>query len=460
MLTQQNEQLQNLLMSSTIIHEMTRVMLASSSLSEVFNTLLQGIRETLNFERVILFLIQPETNQFHPKHAVGFTDTSWNNLNISKDFITQRFGNPFFANRHIIIDDISHSDDPFLSITTKPYVVIPVASSRFSKTGSNSESQNREIEGFLWLDKPSTLDPATGDDISNLMTLALQTGIIIDNFQMYGKLETVNQELSVKNDHITKINHELEIAQAKINKELDQARLIQRGLLPSNFPNIRGLDFAATYIPASQVGGDYYDFIDLTSHDLIGIVVADVSGHGIGAAFIMSMIKILLRKQAFDNMSPKNVLTSINQIFLRDIKTDNFVTTFYAIFNLKTKLLQYANAGHNPILLYHRDSGQFQLLKADGLFLGVFDDLMMKENQIQLSVNDRLILYTDGLTEAENNHGELFSIDKLCEVIKKNNHLNALQLKDKIVTGLRGFIGSSDFQDDVTLLIMDVLSET
>ena len=237
---------------------------------------------------------------------------------------------------------------------------IPGADSgKTDSTGSLSEnerrrqliaSKNLKTQGVFWMDRTTSKSPITSDDITTLSSIITQGGIIIENLHMYNALEDANDNLQKANIQLKVVNQDLRTAQDKINKDLDHARTIQLGLLPRNMPEIPALTIKATYIPAIAVGGDYYDAFEIDP-GIFGIIVADVSGHGVASALIMSMVKVLLKTFANSKDGPQKTLEKINAIFQTEIETSNFVTVFYATLDTKSHKLYYTSAGHCPVLL-------------------------------------------------------------------------------------------------------------
>jgi serine phosphatase RsbU (regulator of sigma subunit) len=398
-----------------------------------------------------------------------------------------------FLNRPIMVDPASPDDDPLRVWKTKSYVAVPIVTKSFSKCweGGNCDRKECPAHGVpavncwcvkgaaqkqkpkdeddrrrrcvkceffkcnyvLFMDKPTQEVLATSDDMIILTTLANQTGIIIDNFQSYENLEQAHDELKSINIKINRINRELKEAQAKINRDLEQASTIQMGLLPQTFPKTDRFDCAATYVPATKVGGDYYDLFEIEK-DVFCLLVGDVSGHGISAALIMSMAKILIKSYANVN-SAKMTLDKVNTVLTRDIKNDNFITMFYTVLDFRTKKMIYASAGHNPIILCDRTTKEMKQIKADGIFLGVFDSAMVSDNELPIKENGRIVLYTDGLTEAESLAGEMYGLERLTEIVKNTLNLSPEETKEEILRDFRQHIQTAPVEDDVTLLILD-----
>lgn len=315
--------------------------------------------------------------------------------------------------------------------------------------------QSFKVEGVVWMDRYQRQEPITSDDITVLTAVINLAGIIIENFRIFKTLDETNIMLQQANKQLKIVNSDLEIAQTKINNDLDHAQSIQQGLLPQNLNNISKIDIGAHYLSADAVGGDYYDVFQI-SPDIFGIVVADVSGHGIASALIMSMAKILLKTYA-NNYSPAKTLEQINKTFLSEIKTGNFVTIFYALLDTKSHQFRYTSAGHCPVIIFERHTGKYNLLKADGLFLGVFQDLMLNESVLEYEPDKtRLVLYTDGLTESKNENDELYGVERLVKMISESASVNPSDAVELILSDQNKFCNNCEPADDITLLIIDL----
>ncbi len=493
-ISDQNEQLKAQLIATSLINEITKVMLASSNLSDVFNTIILGIKETMGFSRVVYFKIDKENFCLRPKIWAGIKDEDIKDINVPLGFMGGGTADAVFLNKHIIVDQVDKDIDPVAALNTKSYLVLPLVAKSTKKCkdfyncnisecpahdghnpccwsvmGSSmrnkveTEDERREIcincemfkcVGVLWMDKPESEELVSSDQMTTLTTLAYQAGIIIDSFEMYNALENANTELTESHSKLAKLYGELNKAHAKINKDLDQARTIQTGLLPTKFTDTENLNVAAKYIPASQVGGDYYDLFRI-DEDRFGVIVADVSGHGVAAAMVMTMTKVLLKTYCTKADTPRETLEMINSVFQNDIKTDNFVTVFYAVVDVKRKKIMHSSAGHNPVIIVNRKQKTQEIIKADGLFLGVFEDMMLCDNERDYHEGDRLVLYTDGLTEAENMGMEMYSFERLCDKAMKHCDKSPTEFVDYIIKDLDSYRGDKSLEDDVTMLVVD-----
>jgi sigma-B regulation protein RsbU (phosphoserine phosphatase) len=250
--------------------------------------------------------------------------------------------------------------------------------------------------------------------------------------------------------------HARQTEQKKIEHELEIARNIQQSLLPTGAPKVKGLDIAATALPAKQVGGDFYDFIPLRENRL-GLVVADVSGKGVPAALFMTLSRALIRVNALQELSIATVVEKTNQLLIHEFASSGyFVTLFYGIVDSDQNILQYVRAGHNSPLLYRPENGEILFLKGEGMALGVSDAIELEAKQINLVKGDTLLLFTDGATEAINPLNEEFGADRLCELIRINHHLEADKIIDEIINEINKFAEDESQFDDLTLLVLKV----
>jgi phosphoserine phosphatase RsbU/P len=240
----------------------------------------------------------------------------------------------------------------------------------------------------------------------------------------------------------------------RLVKELEIAKGIQQSFLPEKEPDIAGFDIAASNIPAKEVGGDFYDFIPIST-DKWGLTIADVSGKGVPAALFMALSRTLVRASATGNPKVGDAIEKANDLICADSKSGMFVTLFYAILDAKNKRLRYVNAGHNPPLL-KQPSGNTVLLKADGIALGVIDGITLEEADLQLESGDIVTLFTDGVTEAINEQEEQFGQQRLLSIIEENRTLPAKEIIHKIQDAVAAHSGGQPQFDDITLMIIKV----
>ncbi|MDZ7266339.1 MAG: SpoIIE family protein phosphatase [candidate division KSB1 bacterium] len=245
--------------------------------------------------------------------------------------------------------------------------------------------------------------------------------------------------------------------QERLQREMQVAQEIQQTLLPSDFPELEGYELASYYEAAREVGGDYYDFVEVDK-DTLGVVVADVSGKGVPGSLVMTMIRTALRTEARGVKDAAEVLTRVNKFVSGDVKKGMFVTLFYVIIDSKRRRLNYASAGHNPMILYRASTKRTYYLNPRGFPVGIQlpdEDLFRKSiesDTIQLMEDDILLIYTDGITEAMNSRRELFGEERLLKIIRDYGHLRVKPFVEKIKDEILSFTEGAPQSDDITLV--------
>lgn len=497
-LKNQNEQLKSQLMSSSMIHELTKVLHSCIDLEGITKTVLLAIQEIIEFDRVVLFKIDHKNFVLKPQSWVGVSDISINSISIPLCFEGGEITDALFLNKHILVEAPDKTADPFSKILfSDSYLVIPLVckvnkkcweAKSCNKTScpahgsfnpycwsiigsgqlSNaiSEDDRRaaciacscfKVEGVFWMDRSVRSKPITSDDITILTAIINLAGIVTENFKILNALDNANSNLQQANKQLKIVNHDLQLAQARIQSDLEHARTIQQGLLPQDLTDTSDFSVGTRYLSADAVGGDYFDIFTIMP-GVYGMIVADVSGHGIASALIMSMAKVLLKTFANKELSPQKTLERINETFLSEIKTDHFVTIFYATLDTKDHILRYTSAGHCPVLFVDKNKNECTAIKADGLFMGVFPDMMLKESTFNyIPGNTRLVLYTDGIIESKNINSEMYSIERLINITMQSIESLPKDAVDVILQDMKHFCGDNNTpDDDITLLVIDL----
>jgi len=239
-------------------------------------------------------------------------------------------------------------------------------------------------------------------------------------------------------------------------RELAIAKGIQLGLLPTSTPEVPGIALGGICIPAQEVGGDYYDYL-LHDDGRLDLVIADVSGHNVGAALIMAETRTMIRSRRDQLNNPRDILCELNQFFYEDLtRAELFVTLFYLQYYPDTRQITYASAGHSPTLLWQAKSNTCLRLDPEGLIIGVKEDYPYEQESLMLEVGDALLLYTDGVIEAGNDKNELFGESRLVQLFSEKNQLPPQELINHIVEQVQLFSGHHSFLDDVSLVVMQV----
>jgi len=240
-------------------------------------------------------------------------------------------------------------------------------------------------------------------------------------------------------------------AERRASQELEIAKQVQARLFPQMRPQLKTVDYAGTCLQARQVGGDYFDFLNLGPQRL-GLIVGDVSGKGIAAALLMANLQASLRSQlslAFDQ--PQALLRSVNRLFYDNTSDSAYASLFYAEYDDATRRLRYANCGHLSGLLLRRD-GDVEQLPSNSSLLGLFKEWDCSMQEQELFPGDVLALYTDGVTEASNDRGEEFGERLLIEALRQYRELSCQALLEAIVDGVRRF-ASQEQHDDITVIV-------
>jgi sigma-B regulation protein RsbU (phosphoserine phosphatase) len=274
-----------------------------------------------------------------------------------------------------------------------------------------------------------------------------QAGLIIESFRAYEDLKKINEKLNVTYAELQKAHHSLKV-------DLQEASLIQQQLLPTSFP--KGLsDVFAEYKANLYVGGDYYDCFEL-NNNVIAFVVADVSGHGSAAAMLMSMFKIMLKSSPLNGISPALTLKNINKTLVSEIDSGKFITVFYAIWSKSTNEFIYTSAGHNPMPIMNRETGEIELLKSSGSFIGMMPDIMVEDTVLKLDGKYRISLYTDGINEAMNSAKEQFGHKRIHELMEEFASKSCKEFVETLLQSVDNFCDGQVLTDDATILVCDL----
>jgi sigma-B regulation protein RsbU (phosphoserine phosphatase) len=236
-------------------------------------------------------------------------------------------------------------------------------------------------------------------------------------------------------------------------REFAEARAIQEKLLPREIPQLAGYEIAAASQAARIVGGDYFDVLPFEG-DALGICIADVAGKGMPAALLMSNLQAAVRGISSPSLPPNLLCSRLNSVVFKNTASDRFITFFYAQLDGATRRLRYANAGHNAPYVVRRDGTHLRLTEGGGV-LGVFAEQKFSAGTVQLAAGDRVLLFTDGVTEACDPQAEEFGEPRLLRILEEGRALRAAELQEKILRAVAGYSRAS-WADDATLLVLAV----
>lgn len=403
----------------SVLSEVTKALILHKPLDELVEYIMDLICERIQMDRAILMLRDEVTTQLDPK-VVRINNKQLKNQKIQ---VSQSIINTS-VDRHssILISDVQsdtrfRAQDSILKLNIQSAMCVPLWN-------------NKEIIGIIYCDRIATPEQFTNDDLRLLTLLSNVAAVKIENAVLFEKA----------------------LEKEKFEKELALAAQIQKDLLPQKNPEIEGYDIVGTNIPCLQVGGDYYDFLEIDD-DRIGIVIADVSGKGVGASLLMASLRAALQTEVHTGYNIEDMAGRLNNLIHRCTASNAFISFFYCELNTKTGEMRYVNAGHNPPLILEKKK-RIQHLVSCGLCLGMFPAQDYESSVIKLNPGDTALLYTDGLTESRNMDNEELTEEGLAKLLKKHQKLPAEKLMETIFEELDAFTDGADPMDDMTLVII------
>ncbi len=249
-------------------------------------------------------------------------------------------------------------------------------------------------------------------------------------------------------------DHATVLEQRRIKGELEVAKHIQQTFLPDDNPRIPGFDIAGLNIPSAEVGGDYYDFIDIIEGQ-IGIAIADVAGKGVPAALIMATFRASLIAEIRNNYALRSIMQKVNRLLCERNERSRFVTAIYGVLDVRNRIFTFSNAGHNPGILRRAD-GSIVMLKEGGTALGLFENSIFEERAISLLPGDLIFLYTDGVTDVIGYDGTMFEMDRLTNVINTNAGRTAEEIVAAVRDAVNDYSDPAQPRDDITMLAVRI----
>ena len=285
-----------------------------------------------------------------------------------------------------------------------------------------------ELLGLLNIGKKENQEDYTAEDLDILTQASNQAALALQNIRLQSEY----------------------LEKKRIDKEMDVARNIQKQLMPNEMPDVPGLDIFGESTPCNEVAGDYFDIINMDDGNSV-IVVADVSGKGAGAAIIMANLQAAIRLGIHLSDKLADFVSRINDLIYNNTSESEFITFFMAIWDPRTKVLYYVNAGHNPPVLIDNEN-KVTKLGATGLILGVLPGQKYEEEYVRIHKDDVLVIYTDGLDEARNDKGDFYGLETIEKVLGENKHLDAKSMAKYFKDDLISFCNGEPIHDDVTLI--------
>jgi serine phosphatase RsbU (regulator of sigma subunit) len=440
-LYQFQEQLDDQIRIYRHLYEVGKKLNATLNLGEILQIATQFVLYQLGFERCVALLYDPETNTFYVEAHDGYYDESGQSL----------------------LTDLRYSvDDPVLALilADRERVICPKGCDQHELVALGKALDMAEYVAFPLGVEPQ---PSTGLLIAGntANSAAYRTQIQADSESVVGLANLVSQvatairmrrEIQAREERLKQQAH----ARERIEQELHVARRIQQASLPEAVPALEGWEIYPSYLPAREVGGDFFDFLELEDGRL-GLVVGDATGKGVPAALVMATTCGMIRAvtQASD-YSPGEVLQRVNEALATRIPANMFVTCFYGVLDPGTGSFAYANAGHD--LPYVRRGGYAEELMARGMPLGLMPGMSYEEKEIILGEGDRALFYSDGLVEAHNPEGAMFGFPRLQSLVAE--HAQGEPLVDFLMEELYSFTGKRwEQEDDITLVTLQRVAQ-
>lgn len=408
-----------------VLYEAARVVAGRSDLEIILDSILELLQQQFKFDTCLIRILDEETQILAVRSQKGMSSNHLNEADRELSLETYA-GAAFLTNSAVVVNDTDVMDKPISSRVVRRERIKSFAHAPITIEG--------HPVGVLSAFSKSMKGIFTDEFVELFTNLAGQVGIALRNALQAEKLIQAKE-------------HE---------KEMQIARTIQMGLLPTRAPDMAGISLAGACVPAREVGGDYYDFL-LRGATGLDLVIADVSGHNVGAALLMAEVRTIIQAEARIVRGPGEILGVLNEFLYEDLtRAELFITTFYLNYDTGTRKLSFASAGHNPPMLRRSNSRTCECLDAEGLILGIKRNVAFEEKQVQLEPGDVLLLYTDGITEAANPDGEFFGETRLCSLLAEYHALHPQQIIENLLAQVRSFAGSQNLSDDVSLVVMKV----
>lgn len=407
------------------LHNLSRLVTQVFDFRDLVNTVTQMTREVCGAQSSWLELVRTVE-----KGQPGIVDVVALN-NIDAKTIEQMTGNHEFSIRDLIFESkkVLLVDEVSVDRRTRHMKTLglPVGSLLSVPLVSHNE-----LIGILHATKEMEFG-FDQDDIDVVTTFADHVTIAIENSRL------IEQSLE----------------RERFRQEMMVAQQMQKRLLPQRFPENKAFDVAAMSEPSMEVGGDYFDFVSL-DQDRLGVVVGDVSGKGVSAAFYMAEVKGIFQSLSKMCSSPRELLIKANQTLMESLERKAFISLLYAVFDIRRGTLSLARAGHCPMI--HVSGKRKELVRPNGLGLGLTNgeifETATEEKIMTLKGGDICLFYTDGVTEARNEDGEEFGYDRLVEVVTAMQAEPAQKIQDRILSEIRAYCGQVSFDDDMTLVVV------
>ncbi|PJZ26644.1 serine/threonine protein phosphatase [Leptospira hartskeerlii] len=416
---QAHETLKKRVLELRLLYEFEKLTVAEKSISELGNWLLDKVLEFLEAKAGTIYLADPTLEVLRVLAARGIPEEAIHNIQVPygegiSGWVAKEKQSLLIQN---LEEDPRYDKSAKYKFEANSLISAPLL---FRGELLGVISVNNKYSGFAF----------THADLEMLGAIANRLSVTIKNANLFHKvLDT--------------------------DRELKRAREVMHKILPSSLPYVGGLEFGVQHIPYDNVGGDFYNILKL-DENRSAVLIADVSGHGLSASVVATVIHTVVSTFDAETLgSPSKFFTALNYALYNKL-AGNFLTAFYAIIHTGTNTMSYTNAGHNPPILYRRSEGSSLHLETKGKLVGVIPDLFFEEYVTAFQPQDRLVLYTDGLTEHSNSdRTRRYSEDLLTLAVRNHSQSHSAEAAESLIKECRTYCHRSDFEDDVTLLIVD-----
>lgn len=402
-----------------VLNEVSQSLIYHMPMADLLAHIMDLITENVPMDRAVLMLREGNPPQLVPR-LVRIPNREMKDLNvrISQSVVRTALD----KNSAVLVSDLQ-SDTQFRSQAS-------IIQARIHSALCVPLWNNKEIIGLIYGDRVSLLEPFKPDDMKLLTFLANLAAIKIENARLFDQA----------------------LEKSRLDRELSLAVQIQRNFLPKENPAPAAFDIWGTNFCSSRVGGDYYDFIPLGPTG-VGLTIADVSGHGVGAALLMASLRAALYSEVRPGGALDAMAAKLNEFVHRSSESDTFISFFYGELDKATGELRYVNAGHNaPILT--GPAGEVRRLPRTGFCLGMFADAVFEVGAVRLGPGDGLCLFTDGITESRAPDQEEYGEERLIALLRSNGALSARETGERIVADVRAFSRRDDPEDDMTVVVI------
>lgn len=330
-----------------------------------------------------------------------------------------------------------------------PHIEIVICTAHSDYSWDEILAKFGSTDHLLFIQKP--FNSVTIKQIALTMTTKWEL-----NRQNRDHIKNLEKRIAERTKDLQMLIKEKEIYINNIRDEMTLAEIVQQQLLPTKLPEFKTTDIAALYIPTEKIGGDFYDVIPL-SDEKVAFIIFDVSGHGIAAALVTAIGKFSFRQHLNESRTPGKVLELVNKDIFESTPPQMYITAFLMIYNLRSRELFYSGAGHIPQLYYRAEDNALEEMLGKGLFLGIDDRVCYKQyERLRLNKGDKILLYTDGLTETFNNNETMYGKDRIKKLVLKSSALKCEKLLKRIIRSNKIFMEDQKRGDDVCVLAIDI----